>query len=159
MTAFEVALRDLAHQFRQTRGRSASQPILSSADDSIDRLLAWSVQHQMALDVRGPEGKDPAFGVTPSNKIATVWRIYPRQPEGGKVTLLSKAEHLLTSAERESVVGVLEALEPSRTIEPGQRLEIGLARLGGEQAWARFASLLPLALRVAQRHGDSARSA
>jgi len=152
MNDLGATLRDYAKRFQRERGSSQPSEIRDAADETIQRLIAWSVGNADALTDRGPEGKDPAFGVAPAGGIATVWRVYPRQADGGKVTILSKAEHYLKPDERLRIVNVLEQLQPPTKIGDGQRLEIGLARIAPDVQWARFSSLLSAAVEVAKRH-------
>jgi hypothetical protein len=148
-------LREHARRFREQRGSGLPKSTQDAADAGTDRLINWSIANAPELSARGPEGAEPAFGVTPAHGIATVWRIYPRQADGGKVTLLSRAEHLLRPDERAEIVGVLEQIQVSRKIGAAQRLEVSLARLSVDIEWARFARLLPEVLVAAKRHRDA----
>jgi hypothetical protein len=152
MTDLGVTLRDHARRFRkQQQGAAFPKRIRDTTEEAIGRLVDWSMSNAPHLADRGPEGVDPAFGVVPAGGLATVWRVYPRGG-GGKVTLLSRAEHFPTPAERKSVILVLEQLQPGTRIGKGQRLEIGLPRIAPDAQWVRFAPLLDLALEVAKRH-------
>jgi hypothetical protein len=148
-------LREHARRFRELRGSGLPKATRDAADQVLEHLIEWSVANASELSDRGPEGVDPAFGVAPSAGIATVWRVYPRQADGGKVTLLSRAEHLLRRDERAEIIAVLEQLQTPKTIGAGQRLDIGLARLAADTRWDRFSALLPKALEVAKRHRNA----
>lgn len=151
MSDLMLGLSANATRFQEHRGSGLKAEVRASADEAIERLIAWSASHPIDLQSRGPEGTDPAFGTVTSSNIASVWRVYPRRADGGKVTLLSKAEHYLLPDERQSIVVCLERMQPGTTIGPTQRLEIGLSRLANETHWQAYVPLLELAARVAAR--------
>ena len=73
---------------------------------AIDRLMDWPEARHTQIDPRGPDGSDPLVGVSFRHSDLLVWRVYPRQVDGAKVSILPGGALLVETSLAPSRVNV-----------------------------------------------------
>jgi hypothetical protein len=112
------------------------------AERAIGRLLEWSNGRADQLSYKASEGKDQLIGVTKHDKGPSLWRVYPRQDDAGKVAILPGAQHYVPASVQARVREILGALNADVT--PTGELEIGLERIASDLAWKAYENALNL---------------
>jgi hypothetical protein len=75
-----------------------------------------------------------------------VWRVFPRERDGGKVTLMPSFGSRIDEPLHELIADILNGLCPDSPIESGKELEVGLHTIASHTGWRRFKAALQCAL-------------
>jgi hypothetical protein len=120
----------------------SNHPHKEDAERAIGRLLEWSNRRADQLCYKASEGKDQLIGVTKHDKGPSLWRVYPRQDDAGKVAILPGAQHYVPSSVQARVREILGALNAG--VAPTGELEISLQRIASKLAWKAYEDALNL---------------
>jgi len=123
-------------------------------EDACERLVDWTLSNSGVLVHRPSTGADPKVGVARGKKLPFVWRFYPRQDDGGKVTLLPTRASALRDDEWHRMVNAIRNAAPSLAFAREDSLDVGLPLLASDSAWQRFRPALEAAMNSSIARGD-----
>ena len=115
---------------------------LALIEEALSRLVAWSLAQGANIQTTPSSDKDHAVGVVLSGGSRLIWRVYPRQKDGAKITILPGNQKSLPRATREAIIAVLKVLDHGLEIGPNQELGIGIHRIASAKSWDHFVSAL-----------------
>lgn len=108
----------------------------------IDHVLEWTATKGSGLAYREPGGKDPLLGAAFADGSILLWGIYPRQGDGGKVTLFPGSAARLAPDTHRALANQLEQLQPGLRLGPNQNLCMSLQRLSHPRVWTQYRAVL-----------------